>query len=903
MNRHFVLLFVTAFLLPTAAYAHATPVEMHPRSGARLETAPSEISIRFSERLEDGSSKIRVTNPIGDRIEQGDAQVESDGYTLTVPVSDGEGIFTVSWSVVSQDDGHFTRGAFAYSVKSDALLPATNEEVVQIASTQEAALMFVEFLGNSVLWGLLVLFVLARDAKLRRVFAMLAVCAAVCGVSGALGQLLLKTHQLASLHGIGLKEAFELYTHTVAGTSTVVRGIALGSGGMLGAWFGFKRLRTTIVVLGVPLLVFAFFRAIVSHATANPFYPTLSITVNFIHVIEKDLWLGVLVVMCVLMSSRIRESIVPQLLPRVFALLSVNLAVLTATAGYIVWLHLKDFSNITSTRWGEAFVPLVVCAICLVALHIYHVCSMRMTPRVSNKLLAFTLGAQTAAAALVVFFTSVVIITSPPSHIPLHTFSYDEKGITVELARAPYEDGMVQLRIEGEHKKPVVVIGARDGGLQPALEQRFDGGYVFPAALLPQTPTSISVVVPRTNGYDVQALFELSATDFDVPSGHGRTLDIFTVVIIGISLAGLVLSVLLVRVGRVERIHIDLRVAGSRAIVGALLSGLVLLAASSGATKVFANSFEARCIADGNMWHMMQPTKAGTAVSGETREGCMWGMGQYEYMFADAREYNYVQSLGPAAVTMQSIPQQIRAGVPTAITFSLKNADGTPATLFIDMEKYLHVVIVSEDQSAFAHIHPDDTRALKAYEIESSTFSVEHTFPKAGTYLISIDYAHGTQLESKQFSVEVAGAPEQNATVHTFASPGLFGGYVVTMDAGAPVAGEVATMKFTVSKDGTPVTTLRPYLSAVAHISVVKNDLSAFIHTHGEYHAPGTPYPPVVVRDGKIIHSMSAMMSPTTFGPAFDAHVLFPTRGRYTVWAQFNTGAAVIPASFTVDVE
>jgi hypothetical protein len=123
------------------------------------------------------------------------------------------------------------------------------------------------------------------------------------------------------------------------------------------------------------------------------------------------------------------------------------------------------------------------------------------------------------------------------------------------------------------------------------------------------------------------------------------------------------------------------------------------------------------------------------------------------------------------------------------------------------------------------------------------------------------------------------------------------------MKADLPIAGEVTTMRFTVMKDGKPVTNIKSYLSAASHIAAVKNDFTEFIHTHGEVHPPGTPYPPIIVKDGKVIHSMAAMILPPEFGPNIEAHLIFPTAGLYTVWAQFNVDGKVIPTSFTVKVE
>jgi hypothetical protein len=87
------------------------------------------------------------------------------------------------------------------------------------------------------------------------------------------------------------------------------------------------------------------------------------------------------------------------------------------------------------------------------------------------------------------------------------------------------------------------------------------------------------------------------------------------------------------------------------------------------------------------------------------------------------------------------------------------------------------------------------------------------------------------------------------------------------------------------------------------HIAIVKNDFSQFVHTHGEVHPPSTPIPPVIVRNGKIVHSMAAMATPPVFALPVDAHTIFPEPGLYTMWGQFKVGETVVPTAFTVRVE
>jgi Cu+-exporting ATPase len=281
----------------------------------------------------------------------------------------------------------------------------------------------------------------------------------------------------------------------------------------------------------------------------------------------------------------------------------------------------------------------------------------------------------------------------------------------------------------------------------------------------------------------------------------------------------------------------------------------------------------------------------------------MWGMGKYPYMTPSFDEYLFLtHPKSKAVVSLKTVPERVLAGSPAQLQISLREVNGKPAQLLYDMDKLLHIAVISEDQTFFAHVHPDDEAPLTPENISESSFLRTITFPKAGKYLISFSYAHGMKLETQQFFIEAHGAIKQGNVVR-YQSPGIFDGYEVSLAYGQLYANEPAVLQYTISREGKPVTDLRPYLAASMHVSVVKNDLSAFIHTHGEVHPPGVPIPPARIKYGQIVHVMSTMMTPDRFGPKIEAHVLFPSPGLYTVWGEFNDGKKVVPTAFTVRVE
>jgi methionine-rich copper-binding protein CopC len=101
------------------ASAHANLVRSQPAANTAVQTSPSELRLWFSEAPEPRFSQIRVldqngtlTNAVGAlRIDASDSQL------LIAPLERlTEGIYTVSWRVLSSVDGHVTAGSFAFVV-------------------------------------------------------------------------------------------------------------------------------------------------------------------------------------------------------------------------------------------------------------------------------------------------------------------------------------------------------------------------------------------------------------------------------------------------------------------------------------------------------------------------------------------------------------------------------------------------------------------------------------------------------------------------------------------------------------------------------------------------------------------------------------------------------------------
>lgn len=108
------------------ASAHSGLVSSDPADGAQLESAPSAVTMAFTEPPDLDLSSVTVLDATGAELDIGPLEPgePARSLTFTMPGSLGDGVYTVSWSVVSQADGHLTVGTVAFGVGADPGLAA-----------------------------------------------------------------------------------------------------------------------------------------------------------------------------------------------------------------------------------------------------------------------------------------------------------------------------------------------------------------------------------------------------------------------------------------------------------------------------------------------------------------------------------------------------------------------------------------------------------------------------------------------------------------------------------------------------------------------------------------------------------------------------------------------------------
>lgn len=112
----FVTVCLMGLLWAAHAQAHARLVTADPAPDATVAT-PKAIQLQFSTELAKKFSAFRLTDTDGHAValtvmDSKDPKVLEAMPTAPLP----SGLYTVSWTAVSTDDGHKTTGTFSFTV-------------------------------------------------------------------------------------------------------------------------------------------------------------------------------------------------------------------------------------------------------------------------------------------------------------------------------------------------------------------------------------------------------------------------------------------------------------------------------------------------------------------------------------------------------------------------------------------------------------------------------------------------------------------------------------------------------------------------------------------------------------------------------------------------------------------
>ena len=285
------------------ASGHSFLVSTTPAQGQRLVAPPTELVLRFSERVDLSSVKVTMRTGAGAKVDTGRPQLASDGVEATIPLSQaGEAVYLVGWEGFSAVDGHGSLGEFAFIVgNASARVPSARSAAPTSARGVLSSWLF--FLGLSLAAGALVVRGLAGSGHggPRRATIRVGLLGAMAGAALALPGSPDGWQELLLLGALQLLAA-SLVLVAISSRWWVPLTAALAAGG---AWAGR------------------------SHAAGE--HSVLGWLVDFVHLGAGAVWLGSLAVVGAIAWRRRADD--PLVLVRRYARVALPLVVVLALAG------------------------------------------------------------------------------------------------------------------------------------------------------------------------------------------------------------------------------------------------------------------------------------------------------------------------------------------------------------------------------------------------------------------------------------------------------------------------------------------------------------------------------------------------------------------------------------------
>ena len=272
-----------------------------------------------------------------------------------------------------------------------------------------------------------------------------------------------------------------------------------------------------------------------------------------------------------------------------------------------------------------------------------------------------------------------------------------------------------------------------------------------------------------------------------------------------------------------------------------------------------------RAVGSGTYWCPMHPN-----IRGEKGDVCR--ICHMPLVLAPPPDY------APYHVAIETSPRGPGVGTPTHIRLIVNDPRTNELVKNFETvhERLLHLFILSQDLTYFAHVHP----ALQS----DGSFVYEEVFPNPGAYRLIADFlpVNGSPQFVQQTVVTSGyrGSLLPSARLTPDLADKIIDGVRIRLSMPSPVGGraQLLTFEFLDASTGQPISDLEPYLGAVGHLLLVSADLQDAAHSH-----------PVA--------DMSAAVGPTV---VFQA--LFPRATVYRFWIQVQRHGRVIAAPFTVAV-
>ncbi|MBI1839019.1 MAG: hypothetical protein HYR95_01825 [Candidatus Colwellbacteria bacterium] len=288
--------------------------------------------------------------------------------------------------------------------------------------------------------------------------------------------------------------------------------------------------------------------------------------------------------------------------------------------------------------------------------------------------------------------------------------------------------------------------------------------------------------------------------------------------------------------------------------------------------------------------HMMdnQMDEMEKAMHGGMMNGGM--MNDHDEHAADYHEEpDVVEGL---VINLNIDPALPEIGLPAKLQFFVNEKPAATAVtdLELSQKKVMHVIGVRDDMNGFFHIHPQHTAT-------PGIFEVDYTFLKPGVYKLWSEINRGGEnhiFGHSTFTVGGAGVTSEKEI--SLGRNVIVDKYQISLEIAEPVeVGHEHLLSFDVHSLTGAEIDLEPYLGELMHITIIREDLTEFIHTHpmdksmdGGMESHGTAPAIVNIAKAHVDEPAGVQSGAQTDDERVNIMATFPTPGFYKVFAQFR---------------
>ncbi|WP_020674180.1 copper resistance CopC/CopD family protein [Amycolatopsis nigrescens] len=367
-----LLLFLTGWLglgvlAAAPASAHVRIVSTAPGEGARLSSAPAQVSVLLSESVGIQQDSLRVLDERGGRADTGPVfQPGEVAEELAVRLRPGlpDGSFRVEYAFLSTDS-HPVRGTFVFVIGDGPLV--TDSGTVSTTTATDATVDVIStgarwaaFAGVVLLGGLVFVPACRPAGRADPVVRKLVRCG--CAVSGlaAVAAFLIQGPYVAG-RGVSSLFSADLLATTLSvsygkllllrlgavAVLAVLAGRLLGPGPPLSARLNARYENLAMVAGFVVLLSFS----ASGHAAADP-VPYFTITADLAHLGAIAVWSGGLVQLAVALRRESPGEDLAAVAARFSRIAAVSVAVVVLSGAFLGLRHLPSLSALWSSGYG-----------------------------------------------------------------------------------------------------------------------------------------------------------------------------------------------------------------------------------------------------------------------------------------------------------------------------------------------------------------------------------------------------------------------------------------------------------------------------------------------------------------------------------------------------------------------